>query len=92
MAFTAGSPSSRKPPTSRFTHLRPSARGFATRFTRTCTASTREELSSTPFPGRAVREIPMASGVSFASTSTAAPIRSRRPRQKASARSTFSGA
>ncbi len=50
IAFTAGSPSSRKPPTSRFTHLRPSARGFTTRFTRYCTASTSAEESSTALP------------------------------------------
>ena len=52
IAFTAGSPSSRKPPTSRFTHLRPSARGFTTRFTRYCTASTSADESSSAFPSR----------------------------------------
>ena len=70
-----GRPPSGKPPTSRFTHLRPSARGLTTRFTRYWTASTSAEESSTPFPSRGVSETPMASGVSRTSTSTAAPSR-----------------
>ena len=59
IAFTAGSPSWAKPPTSRFTHLRPSARGFTTRFTRYCTASTSAEESSRALPARGVSETPI---------------------------------
>ena len=92
IAFTAGSPSSRKPPTSRFTHLRPSARGFTTRFTSTCAASTSAEVSSRAFPSRGFSDTPICSGVSCTSTSTAAPSLSMSPTQNARARSTFSGA
>ena len=74
MAFMAGSPSSPNPPTSTLTHLRGSDIGLTTRLASVWIDSTSGALSSSALPGRPVRATAIASGPSFTSTATSAPI------------------